>query len=237
MSNSKDYIQGMMKALQEGTVSVPYLLISHYAELGLSEVEMMLIIHLQAYQEKKNTEFPTLDELQSHMHAPADAVVKALQRLLAQGWISIDEGYDSIAGMQYETYNLTLLYEKLAAHLYGNDQQQRSVSSPTMTQETVSSAQAGATATGSQTEADRNMFSIFEQEFGRPLSPMELETITLWLDRDQYSEPLIKAALKEAVFSGKVHFRYIDRILLEWSRNGVRTPEEAKVYVQQYRSR
>lgn len=64
---------------------------------------------------------------------------------------------------------------------------------------------------------------------------MELETITSWLDRDGYKEELVLAALKEAVFAGKVHFRYVDRILLEWSRNRITTVEQAKEFTQKFR--
>ena len=55
---------------------------------------------------------------------------------------------------------------------------------------------------------ERNLFTIFEKEFGRPLSPMELETISGWVDADRYPDELILLALKEAVFAGKLHFRY-----------------------------
>ncbi|MNN67743.1 DNA replication protein DnaD [compost metagenome] len=79
------------------------------------------------------------------------------------------------------------------------------------------------------------MFVIFEKEFARPLTPMECETISGWVDEDGYPDELILLALKEAVFAGKVHFRYIDRILLEWSRNRVKTVEDAKAYTQRFR--
>ena len=39
---------------------------------------------------------------------------------------------------------------------------------------------------------------------------------------------LIKSALREAVISGKLNFRYIDRILFDWKRNGIKTIEQAK---------
>lgn len=55
------------------------------------------------------------------------------------------------------------------------------------------------------------------------------------MDQDRYPEELIRMALKEAVFAGKVHFRYIDRILLEWSRNRVRSAEDARAYTQKFR--
>nr|WP_315603012.1 DnaD domain protein [Paenibacillus aurantius] len=77
---------------------------------------------------------------------------------------------------------------------------------------------------------------IFEKEFARPLTPMELETISGWLDQDHFKEELILAALKEAVFAGKVHFRYIDRILLEWQRNRIQTVDQAKEHAQKFRN-
>ena len=40
----------------------------------------------------------------------------------------------------------------------------------------------------------------------------------IWQDQDQHDAILIKHALKEAVLSGKLSFRYIDRILFEWKR-------------------
>jgi DNA replication protein len=83
----------------------------------------------------------------------------------------------------------------------------------------------------------RSIFSAFEAEFARPLSPLEYETIVDWLDRDRYPEELILLALKEAVFAGKVYFKYIDRILLEWEKNRVRTVEQAKEYAQRFRGR
>ena len=65
---------------------------------------------------------------------------------------------------------------------------------------------------------------------------MELETISGWVDADRYPDELILLALKEAVFAGKLHFRYIDRILLEWSCNRVRTAQDAKAYTQKFRN-
>jgi DNA replication protein len=72
------------------------------------------------------------------------------------------------------------------------------------------------------------IFILFEQEFGRPLSPFEIETINVWLDEDQMKSALIKAALREAVLMGKLNFKYIDRILREWHRKGIRSVEQAR---------
>jgi DNA replication protein len=82
-------------------------------------------------------------------------------------------------------------------------------------------------------EAD--VYTCFEKEFGRPLSPFECETLSMWLDDDNHEPVIIKAALREAVISGKLNFRYIDRILFEWKRNGIKTIEQAKSYGQRFR--
>src|SRR5699024_1980944 len=65
------------------------------------------------------------------------------------------------------------------------------------------------------------LFILFENEFGRPLSPFEIDTINIWLDEDKMKASLIVAALREAVLMSKLNFKYIDRILREWKRKGV----------------
>src|SRR5699024_6798272 len=85
------------------------------------------------------------------------------------------------------------------------------------------------TATETQKEPEEgSLFILFEQEFGRPLSPFEIETVNVWLDEDNLDTSLVKAALREAVLMGKLNFKYIDRILREWKRKGIRTPSQAK---------
>ncbi|OOP68849.1 DNA replication protein DnaD, partial [Heyndrickxia oleronia] len=69
----------------------------------------------------------------------------------------------------------------------------------------------------------------------RPLSPLECETLAMWLDQDHQDPSVIKAALREAVISGKLNFRYIDRILFEWKKNGIKTIEQAKDYGNKFR--
>ena len=65
-----------------------------------------------------------------------------------------------------------------------------------------------------------NIYTIFEKEFGRPLSPVEYEIIKAWITSG-ISEELIKGALKEAVFNNVRNLRYIDKILSEWEKKGI----------------
>lgn len=79
------------------------------------------------------------------------------------------------------------------------------------------------------------LFILFEKEFGRPLSPFEIETINIWLDEDKMKPPLIISALREAVLMSKLNFKYIDRILREWQRKGVQSVEQAKKASEDFR--
>lgn len=208
--------RGLYLALSEGSVSIPSLLLQGYAKLGLNETDMMLLIHLISFKEKEQKDFPTIDEIQARMSANPERVIVSIQKLLSEGWITIDEDIDPATDIQYERYNVTGVFEKLADSLANSIMNDDGDDPPIMQNET-------------------NLFVIFEREFGRPISPMECETIAGWLDKDGYTEQLIIAALKESVFSGKLHFRYIDRILLEWARNRIRTPEEARDYAVKFR--
>lgn len=73
---------------------------------------------------------------------------------------------------------------------------------------------------------ETDIFSMFENEFGRTLSPIEYETINSWLE-NRIDENLIKKALKEAVLNGVTNLRYIDKIIYEWNKNKVK-PNSSK---------
>jgi DNA replication protein len=72
-----------------------------------------------------------------------------------------------------------------------------------------------------------SVYEMIEKEFGRTLSPMEYEIIKEWLNNN-ISEELIKEALKEAVFNGVSNLRYIDKILYEWGKLGIKNKKDVK---------
>lgn len=68
------------------------------------------------------------------------------------------------------------------------------------------------------------IFDCFEKEFGRTLSPMEYELVNSWLEDN--SVEIITLALKEAVYNGVSNFRYIDKILHDWNKKGIKTEKD-----------
>ncbi|ANE47926.1 DNA replication protein DnaD [Paenibacillus swuensis] len=222
----KSWTDGMLAGMMSGSVSVPYLLIKYYRKLNLTDVEAMILIQMIAFKEKEMMDFPTHEDIQQRMTSSGEVVIKGLQKLVMGGIITIEEDFDRESGIQSERYNFTALYTRIAALLLEEQSKVKPLNlSPKQEDSSVSVK-----------KKEDNVFLMFEREFARPLSPMECETISGWLDLDRYSLELITAALKESVFAGKLNFRYIDRILLEWSRNRVFTAEQAKEYSQKFRS-
>ncbi len=66
-----------------------------------------------------------------------------------------------------------------------------------------------------------DIYALFERELGRTLSSFEYEIINKWIE-DGVSEDIIKGALKEAILNNVRNFKYIDKIVYEWSKNGVK---------------
>ena len=77
----------------------------------------------------------------------------------------------------------------------------------------------------SKENVEKDLYDNFEKEFGRTLSPMEYEIINSWLEQG-ISNELILSALKEAVFNGVNNLRYVDKIIYEWNKKGIKKPSE-----------
>lgn len=223
----RTWADGASSGMEAGVAVIPYALFRYYRRMKLSDNELLLLMHLMSFKQVEHKEFPTLEDMQELAGGTTASISLTLQKLMKDGFLSIDEEFDEDSGIQYERYNVSGLYNKLSICM-ANDAKNKAKQASIQREKTLSEAD--------EPEAERNMFTIFEKEFGRPLSPMECETISGWLDQDKYPDELILMALKEAVFAGKVHFRYIDRILLEWSRNRVKNVNDAKAYTQKFRS-
>lgn len=202
----------MINWINDGTISIPARLIKDYKKLKLNESEVMLLIHVHSFLQQ-GISFPTPEVLANRMSHSETDCSQMLQSLMKRGFLELQEGKDET--MFSETFSLSPLWDKLI--------------SIACQQEVVKDEETK--------EADeKTLYELFEGEFGRPLSPMECELITIWLDQDSYNPSLIKAALLEGVVSGKRNLRYIDRILIEWNKNGVRTVQQAKEYGEKFRN-
>lgn len=216
----------------EGMTSVPNLLLKYYSRLGITDSEMMLIIQLMYLQVSTNQQFPSFDQLAGFMSADSSQIKADLASLIEKGIISINHSYSESSDDIVSIYSYEPLFEKIL-ELWACEKieacQKMKKNLREQKQKTDSKC------AGEKRAVFALVCQAFEKEFGRLLSPMEIEQINLWLDETK--PELILEALKRAVMLSKHNFKYIDSILLEWHKNNLKTSEEVLAYEANFRQR
>lgn len=201
-----------------GSTAIPNLLLKFYKQLGITDAEMMLIIQLLRIRTEEKVFLPTPSLLSSVLSEDEEQIARNLENLLGKEMIKITEFFDAEKGLILRGYDFEPLFEKLSefwacAKVKENERIKSMVD-----------GKPGVTI---------NLYKGFEKEFGRPLSPMEVEQINIW---SQKMKPvMILEALRRAVLMGKHNFKYIDGILLEWEKNNISCPEDIEEYDRQYK--
>ncbi len=199
--------------IEQGNVTIPQLFFNSYKKLGIKDGDAMLILQMEAYR-SQHIEFPTPSDFSSRMNLTENEVSQILQRLMQKGYLKIDQASDS-NGVLFEQFSLLPLWSAVLECEIGDRNKTVEVK---------------------EKEEEGQIFHVFEQEFGRLLSPMECETIAMWIDQDHHGIEIIKAALKEAVIAQKLSMRYIDRILFEWKKKKVTTLADVENQTKAFRS-
>jgi len=136
-----------------------------------------------------------------------------LRNLIEKKFLRLTTATD-VAGRKYDKYDFTLLYEKLFA---------------------LEQNEVTAELTQNKTTSKQEVYKNIEVEFGRLLTPMELQTIDSWLNTENYSPELIVLALREAVLNQVYSLKYIDKILLSWEKQNIKTSADVQRSRQQRR--
>lgn len=79
---------------------------------------------------------------------------------------------------------------------------------------------------------EEDIYKMVENEFGRPISPIEYEIIAQMIS--DYSCEFINRALREAVCNKALSLKYIQKILLTWKQKNLKTLDEVENYIQSY---
>lgn len=188
--------------LDSQSTTVSNLLFDYYKEVGMTHEEFILYLQLLRYQQMGDV-FPSVEKIGRQMGYTSDKCFIIIQSLVEKNIISIETNRNE-HGLTEDKYDLSVVYEKLGLYF--------------KQQETVALSE-------SDEDKRRYLFQQFEQEFGRPLSPMELEMIQQWLEEDKYSIDLLELGLREAVLNQAYSLKYIDRILLAWERKNLKTKQ------------
>ena len=183
----------LIDIFRQGHIVIPLFLLQHYKELKLEINEFIFLMYLYSLGNK--FVFDPL-KFSAELNLTTKDVMNYIGILSDKNFISVDVMKNE-KGLREEVVLLDNFYTKLSL----------------ITMDEVNQV--------SRSE-NSNIFEIVEKEFGRTLSPIEYEIIKAWLDNGM-DEELIKEAIKEATYNGVSNLRYIDKILYEWGKNGIKT--------------
>lgn len=187
-------------------VVIPRILLNNYRELKITDSELVVIIVLLSYGDKI-TYNP--EEFAREVKMSKHEVMSIIDSLCDKNIISLV--IEKINKKTNEYLSMEMLYQKLFNIVVNNDDLK-------------------------QVEIDNSIFSVFEKELGRTLSPMEFEQIKEWITTGNSNE-LIICALREAVLNGVGNLRYIDSILNDWRKKGYKKSDDIKKDREIYRSK
>ncbi|KRN33189.1 DnaD domain protein [Liquorilactobacillus mali] len=191
--------------LKAGQTTISNLVLYNYPMLGLNETEMILIIQIMSATQSGDS-FPEIELIAKRMGKNEADVYQAMHSLIQKNVMEIASIQDE-TGIKHDVYQFKKLFDKL---IIMEQQKQKSLENKDLK------------------TAQEKVFQSIEVEFGRPLSPIEIETVNLWLHKDNYLPELILLALREAVLNQAYSLKYIDRILLSWERQNIRSAQDVQ---------
>lgn len=183
----------VINTLKEQPIIIPKVLFQNYKKLNITEEELIILICI-INQGDKILYNPAYftDEIGLDKYK----VMQIVNDLAEKGIIEI-KVENNKSGKKEEYIYLDFLYNKIFNLLI--DLQ-----------------------LGSNKTINSDIFTTFETELGRTISPMEVQIIKDWL-HDGITEELIKEALKEAIINNVRNLKYVDRILFNWRSKGFKT--------------
>lgn len=186
--------------MKEGLVIIPKILLTKFKQLNISSEALVLLLGLVSLEQNRQEPID-LEHVKALLSWTIEEIYASLSELMDAKLIEF-EWLKENSGKQQESISLKPLFHRLESFYQ--------VVEP------------------KQLEEDYTLVQLFEQEFGRQLSPIELGTISKWRTEDQMSDDLIQLALTQAVLNQAFSFKYIDKIILTWIKRNIRTVEEAK---------
>lgn len=174
------------------------LLLANYKALDIKEEEVLIILMVD-YCLKNGETVITPDVLALKMNYDQPTIDKYLSSLFNKGFITLDQNEEG----KLQTSLNGLIYI-LISNLLNSEK------APEKKEKDL--------------EKEKNIFEVFENKFGRPLSFIEMETMNKWFE-EGIEDDKILLALQEAIKAKKKNIRYIDKILLEWRQQAERKEE------------
>ena len=193
------------KILMDRPLVIPRIIINNYKKLNITEVELIILIFIIDYG--VDLEYNPSIFVQE-LNIDKYKVLELINSLKEKNILTILIKKEN-KKVSSEYISLQPLYDKIMNIVMDNKEK--------------------------QIEIDENIYSIFENELGRTLSPLEYEKIKEMVT--SYGQELVVEALKEAVYNRANNLRYIETILSEWNKKGYKSKADILKDRENYRKK
>lgn len=184
--------------LKKGQTTLSNALLDNYRSIGMTHEEFLLWIQL--YKASEDGEpFADLGKISKTMELTVDEIYLLLNQLVQKQVLAIQSEKNE-SGQVKDFYDFLPAFQKI---------------------EEVEKERIQSDKSKQYHEKIKELYKMFEIEFGRSLSPIEYQRIGQWIEEDKYELDLIQLALREAVLNQVYSLNYIDRILLSWERKKI----------------
>lgn len=196
----------LVSLLMDSNILIPLEFYRKYKELNVTLEEFIFLMYLRS---KGNFILFDPSTIALELGYSSVEVLEIISSLTDKKMLVIDTKKND-KGIVEEKLDLTLFYEKLVSVILDDKEFKE------------------------ETKFDSSIFSSIEKEFGRTLNPSEIEFIKAW--SSNFSSELIIEAVKEAVLNGVSSIRYIDKILYEWDKKGLKTADDVRHFLNKKRN-
>ena len=188
----------IVSLLKSGNMVIPLYLFKKYKDLKLSVEEFIFIMYL--YNKGNMISFD-IKRISDDLGFTNNQILEKVSNLSDKGLIEV-KVVKNDKNISEEVISLERFYNKLSVLMMEDVNVKRN-------------------------SLDSSVFDFIQKEFSRTLGPVEIEIIKAWIS-DGNSDEIIKEAVKEAVFNGVYNLRYIDKILFEWGKKGIKNKEDVE---------
>lgn len=188
----------VLNILKEPPLTIPRIVFKNYKKLNITEEELLILICIINKGEKivYNPNIFT-EELDMDKYKAMQLVYDLTEKNILEIKVETNK-----KGKKEEYLYIDLFYKKLYGLILGSNEQIEP-----------------------ENNISQDIYLKFETEFGRSISPTEVELISEWINSG-FSKELIEEALKEAVFNNVRNLKYIDRILSTWKDKGIKNKKD-----------
>lgn len=172
---------------------------------GLTALEQIVYVHLKKYSSQNNICFPGINELVKVMSLSSNTIRKILNSLKNKGFIDIK-------------------------HRFNNSNEYTLLTYPGFMERAKESC------SGSEPETGIGKVLLTYQKNINPIfGSMERDKLITWFQAFEENEEILIKAIELAVENGVRKIKYIETILLDWHKGGIKSLQQCEDYQKRWK--